>query len=454
MAIDTRIQRAVDDLNYFSPQTRRAALQSLSPDETRLSLDGMGPAPATPAVNLHCHTFFSYNAKGLSPTGVAWLARSLGWKAAGIVDFDVLDGVDEFMDAAAHLHMPAVAGIESRVFIPELADVEINSPGEPGIAYHIGVGFVSSHASDSKFLGQLKASAQARNRDIVSRVNAYLSPLAIDYSAHVLPLAPAGNPTERHLCDAYAAQARATFPRDADRAQFWADKLGVSPDTFDALETRPGEFQNLLRKKLMKRGGPGYVQPDSNAFPRLDAFNRFIAAEGAIPTVAWLDGCSQGEADADTLLDLHAKYGALALNIIPDRNWNIADSVEKRTKLANLKAIVDAARRRSFPIVVGTEMNAPGQRDVDDFAAAELQPYLDTFLDGAKTVCAHSALQRHAGLGYVSPWAVRNFPEMRARCEFYRGIGTALFDGAGAECLRALPKDPSPKDIVIALGNG
>ena len=47
-------------------------------------------------VNLHAHTFFSYNAYGYSPSKFAWLARKAGLAVAGIVDFDVLDGVDEF----------------------------------------------------------------------------------------------------------------------------------------------------------------------------------------------------------------------------------------------------------------------------------------------------------------------------------------------------------------------
>jgi len=35
-------------------------------------------------------------------------------------------------------------GIESRVFVPEFSDREINSPGEPGISYHMGTGFTTT----------------------------------------------------------------------------------------------------------------------------------------------------------------------------------------------------------------------------------------------------------------------------------------------------------------------
>ncbi len=44
-------------LNDFDPQVRRDALAELA--------RGVLPtATATPAVNLHCHTFFSFNAYG------------------------------------------------------------------------------------------------------------------------------------------------------------------------------------------------------------------------------------------------------------------------------------------------------------------------------------------------------------------------------------------------------
>jgi len=92
------------------------------------------PRPAEAAVvNLHCHTFFSFNAYGYSPTGLAWLARQRGFRALGIVDFDVFDGVDEFLEACEAVEVRGSAGLETRTFLPEFATREINSPGEPGV---------------------------------------------------------------------------------------------------------------------------------------------------------------------------------------------------------------------------------------------------------------------------------------------------------------------------------
>jgi hypothetical protein len=62
-------------------------------------------------VNLHCHTFFSYNAYGYSPSKFAWLGRKRGLAVAGIVDFDVLDGVEEFLEASQMLGLKGCAGL-------------------------------------------------------------------------------------------------------------------------------------------------------------------------------------------------------------------------------------------------------------------------------------------------------------------------------------------------------
>ena len=173
-----------------------------------VALAERGEAPCEPVkdvVNLHCHTFFSFNAYGHSPTSLAWLAKKRGFAAVGIVDFDVLDAVDEFLAACDLAGVRGSAGIETRVFIPEFATREINSPGEPGVYYHMGIGFTSGTVPPeaAPTLAAMRARADRRNREMAARVNAYLDPVTIDYERDVLPLTPAGNATERHMLLAY-----------------------------------------------------------------------------------------------------------------------------------------------------------------------------------------------------------------------------------------------------------
>lgn len=433
------LTRLEAQLNDFSPARRLQALESLI-------AAGEPPATERLAVNLHCHTCFSFNAFGFSPSGLAWLARRHGFRTLGIVDFDVLDGVDEFLDACDRLAVRGSAGMETRVFLPEFASREINSPGEPGVFYYMGIGFTSGQipTAVAPILTDMRRRAEERNRDMLARINAFLSPVTVDYECDVLPLTPAGNATERHMLAAYLKTAAECFP---DPVPFWAEKLQMMPEQVTAQIGDAAKFGNTLRAKLMKRGGVGYIQPGAETFPGVDEVNRLIVACGALPCATWLDGTSTGEQAEMELLDLLIGKGAVALNIIPDRNWNIADPEMRRQKVENLHAVVALADRLDLPLNIGTEMNAPGQKLVDDFDAPELAPVRQAFLDGADFVYGHTVLQRALGLGYQSDWALTYLPSRRERNDFYIKMGRRVPPGksglarlkrAGAEAQPAM----------------
>ncbi|MFN3983686.1 MAG: hypothetical protein ACK4SA_25235, partial [Caldilinea sp.] len=183
-AADVQLEQA---LNHFDPAVRRSALTSLLREQ-------IAPAAWRGIANMHCHTFFSFNAYGYSPTGLAWLARQEGIDLMGIVDFDVLDAVSEFLDACELTGVRGSAGIETRVYVPEFATREINSPGEPGVLYHMAIGFTQTDApaAAQAIIDELRMQSATRNRALIARVNAYLDPVTVDYSADVLPLTPAG----------------------------------------------------------------------------------------------------------------------------------------------------------------------------------------------------------------------------------------------------------------------
>jgi hypothetical protein len=431
-------------LNDFSPAKRTQALQAL--------LASGEPAGALqPAVNLHCHTFFSFNAYGYSPSGLAWLARQRGFKAAGIVDFDVLDGVDEFLEACELLAVHGSAGMETRVFIPEFASREINSPGEPGVYYYMGIGFPSSRppGTAAPILADMRRRAEERNRTMLARINAFLSPVMVDYDREVLPLTPVGNATERHMLTAILQAAAGRFP---DPVAFWAEKLQLTLEQVAAQIGNAVKFPNTLRAKLMKRGGVGYVQPGAETFPSLENVTRLIVACGALPCATWLDGTSAGEQASEELLGLLISKGVVALNIIPDRNWNISDPEMRRLKLQKLYEIVSLAGKLDLPLNVGTEMNAPGQKLVDDFDVPELAPVRQAFLDGADFIYGHTVLQRAAGLGYQSEWANAHLPTRRERNAFFTQAGRLAVPGrAGMTRLQALSPDLSPAAVLDRL---
>lgn len=344
-----------NSLDSFDPAVRRQALREIC-------AHAKWPEPGTD-VNLHSHTFFSYNAYGYSPTHFAVLARQRGLAYAGIVDFDVLDGLEEFYEAGNLLGLKTVVSLETRVFVPEFADRVINSPGEPGIAYHMGVGF--PRAVQHPLLKQMRATAEQRNRELVARVNTFTAPVTLDYDRDVLPLTPAGNATERHICEAYAKKGS---------PEFWRAKVGEGPN-----------LPALIRAKTMKKGGVGYAPPGQGSFPTMADFNRFVIAAGGIPTITWLDGTSEGEQAIEELFVVAMSTGAAALNIIPDRNLKL---------IQNLYRVIALAKKHDFPVIVGTEMNAPSNRFVDDFSSPELQPLVPVFLKGARIIHQHVQRQR------------------------------------------------------------
>jgi hypothetical protein len=435
------IEQLEQQLDSFDPAERKRALQSLlkqvEAGAIRLPASGR-------FVNLHCHTFFSYNTYGYSPTKFAWLARQAGLAVVGTTDFDVLDALDEFRDACRRLGLKGCSGLETRVYVPEFATRVINSPGEPGISYHMGVGFPRAHVPKPQepFLRGLKQTAQQRNRDLMQRVNQYLSPVELDYERDVLVLTPAGNATERHMCLAYARKARALFGDTDELTKFWSQKLGTEAGKLGLPEGR--DLLNTIRARTMKRGGVGYVQPDSGSFPLMADTNRFILAAGGMPVHTWLDGTSAGEQAIEELLHVAMSTGAVALNVIPDRNYTPGSQDQK---VQNLYRVLEVARQRHLVVVEGTEMNSPGQKFVDDFDTAELAPLLPVFLKGAHIVYAHSVLQCQCGLGYTSIWAEKHFGTAERKNAFFEEMGATL-QPPQADTLRELNDTASPNDIL------
>jgi len=414
------IEKLEQELDSFDPDKRKNALLALSEkvEAGQINL----PKPGTD-VNIHCHTFFSYNTYSYSPSKFAWLARKAGLAVAGVVDFDVLDALDEFLDACQLLGVKGCAGLETRVFVPEFEDRVINSPGEPGISYHMGVGFPSANVSEQQenFLAGLRETAQRRNRDLMERVNKHLRPVDLDFERDLLTLTPSGNATERHMCSAYARKALEIFGRPQELADFWSEKLSMEITTSQLPESR--DLLNAIRAKTMKRGGVGYVQPGKGSFPLMADTNNFILAAGGIPVHTWLDGTSDGEKAIAELLEVAMSTGAAAINVIPDRNYTPGAS---SVKLENLYHVVELAEKLHLPVVEGTEMNSPGQKFVDDFASKELEPLVPVFLKGANIVYAHSVLQRKCGLGYTSEWAKRSFENVAGKNKFFEELGSSL----------------------------
>jgi len=426
------VKELEEKLDSFDSSVRQSALRKLC---GLVEAGAVDLPSASRKVNLHCHTFYSYNSYGYSPAKIAWLSRRRGLAAAAVIDFDALDGLEEFLTAGSVLNLKCCGGFETRVFFPEFADKQINSPGEPGIAYHIGAAIPRGNldAKLGRFLQKMKATAQNRNIALMNKVNEYLKPVELDYEKDVTVLTPNGNATERHLCLAYARKAQQLFPDSDDLSNFWSDKLQIDAKELDLPEGV--DLLMALRAKTMKQGASGYVKAIGSEFLKMKDVNDFILAAGGIPTAAWLDGTTEAERDLSGLLEREMAQGIAAINIIPDRNYTSGVSDDR---LDNLVKAVSLAQELHLPVAVGTEMNSFGQKFVDDFDSHELKPMVDIFLKGAYIFYAHSVLERNCCLGYTSQWAKRKFSGRAEKNCFYQEVGFLL--------------SPAKEDLIKGLG--
>jgi hypothetical protein len=404
-------------LDDFDPAARQAALKTL------IAEHGGKLPPAGTNLNMHLHSFFSYNAEGWSPSHLAWEARKAGLYAAGLCDFDVLDGLEEFLEAAARLDLRATVNLETRAFMRDYADVDLSSPGEPGVTYIMGAGFTrlpTAGSSQAEGLDGYRRRAQERNLALISRINPHVPEIAVDYEQDVLPLTPRGGATERHIIAAYVNKAAMAC---ADVAAFWAKTLDKGAASTQALLDDRPSLEDAVRSTLAKRGGYGYEQPSEDTFPAVDDFIDWVRANGAIPMTTWLDGTSAGESDARGLLEYLRDKGAVALNIVPDRNWNVSDPAARATKIANLNAIVAGAVDLHLPVNIGTEMNKLGLPFVDDLAVEALRPHAETFTTGAQIMVGHTLLARYAALPYAGQAANDMFADVVAKNDFFAAVG-------------------------------
>lgn len=421
-------------LDNFDLKTRDAALQQLI-KTTELPEAGN-------LYNMHCHSFFSYNSEGWSPTRIAFNCAKEGLYAAALCDFDVLDGLGEFLAAAQKLSLRSAVDLETRAYVPPMSDVDISSPGEPGVTYIMGCGFTAipcAESSAGKTLAKLRQGAQGRNLALIARINGALPAIAIDYEKDVTPLTPKGVATERHIVRAYRVRSTEVFEDKSEMTGFWTPLLKCTEEEFEDISTNIPKFEDLIRNALAKRGGIGYTQPTPETFPPASEFVQWVKNCNAIPTIAWLDGTSGGEADADSLLDLMTGMGCAALNIIPDRNWNIKDADTAALKQQKLDEIVKAAVKRDLPINIGTEMNKGGLPFVDDITGPVLSKYEDVFTKGTNIMVGQTVLAKYAGMPYCSEKATAMFDSVAAKNDFYAAVGAlpALSEAKAAEYAEA-----------------
>ena len=254
------------------------------------------------------------------------------------------------------------------------------------------------------------------------------------------------------MLDAYETKARAMFGEGERLAEFWSIKIVEELERVRPLLEDLPVLKELIRARLMKHGGVGYVQPDEGMFPALEDVVQMTLDCGALPSGAWLDGTNEGEADPRKLFEFLRSKGCVAMTMIPDRNWNVKRQ-ERELKVGKLSAAVATARELEMPLLVGTEMNKYGSKFVDDFDCDALAPHLEEFRRGAHIAWGHTLLKMTAGVGYVGEWAEANFSgRVAEKNEFFRRIGAAPYpDQKVLQHCVEIGENGGPEDFLKAI---
>ena len=436
-----------NQLNDTDVQIRREAIFEIH----QMIEDGeLTPPPPQENCNLHVHSFYSYNAFGHSPSSLAWLARREGIQLMGIIDFDTLEGTDEFLWACDQLNVRGTVSLETRIYLPEFADRVITSKGQPGVAYYILSGFTSGNLSPQAQVAysNLRNYLTSRNRRIIQSLNDFLSPLTIDYGSDVVTMSAGETPTERHIMEAYYQSAINSMENPT---AFWSEKLGIDLYDVERLHPQPSTFRRVMREKLVKTGNIAYQSPDTVNYPTIKLVNELANLTVSLPTLVWANGTNPGEREEAVLLDYLVKKGLLGMNIVPDRSINVLDS-EKDFRYKCLCEVIELAAQFDLPIFIGTEMNQPGHKWVDDLNLPALAPFKQSFMDGAFLLHGHTMLTRHADLGYRSDWSEDQFNDRRSRNAYFTKIGALLPNTIESRhFLQNLPSDLSAKDLTSLI---
>jgi len=354
------------------------------------------------------------------------------------------------------------AGIETRVFVPELVPDEINSRrAQPGVAYHMGIGFATGRVPQAvaPILADLGRRADPERTGPSSTGS---MPISIPVgpstmSATCWPLTPAGKPdgsgTWWPLTSRTAGRAGDRSRRLAGPAS-WGGTRGrrcaaamQNPAGFQ--NPGPGQTDEAGRRRLCgARVGHGS--------PRWRPFHTLIQACGALPCLPGWTGCPAART---------GHRGAAGVGLSQGRGRTGTSSLTATGTVADpgpapgLRCrtwyrIVELARDLDLPLNVGHRDEQLRQRLADDFDAAELAPLRPAFLDGAAMIW-----RPHRAAGAPRPGLSRasGRPALcrgrRERNTFYTPASPPGAAGrAGQVALGALPRDPEPEQVLASLG--
>jgi hypothetical protein len=389
-----------------------------------------------PAFNTHVHLPPNFSAFETVEDAIETAARE-GVRVMGSSNFHDFGVYDRFEAAASAHGIAALFGLE---FISVLEEeqrkgVKINDPDNPGRAYICGKGIpapTSPSEATQRFMDVAKASNEARTRQMVELIGGLFAEAGLDlevgYGSIVAAVAARAQVPaewvvlqERHVALGFQLaffEQVAVARRGALLAKVYGQPARAAVE--DAVAT-----QGELRSRLMKAGGPAFVEETPIPFRDGLAFVLGLAAIPVYPTVA--DGASPicgFEDPVEALIERLRDYEIHGAELIPPRNAP-----------GTVDEYITAWRDAGIFTMVGTEHNTLERIPLDPTCrdGIPLSPLArDICWEGTCIVAAHQHLRREGKAGYVDGEGRLNptFPDGETRMRYFAELGEEILVAA------------------------
>jgi len=395
------------------------------PDEETILEEYFNPFADPPLlVNNHFHTPYSFSAFN-NMTEIFNQANKEGIDALGINDFITMEGYDEFNRLAYENKKFPLFNIEFMGLMKEEQEkgILINDPNNPGRVYFCGKGLsfpVNLSETNREVLESVTQNSLNQTEAMVVLLNKHLkkikSPFNLDFK-EIQAEYTRGLVRERHLAKALRIKITDHYKSTKGKETFLKKLYGGKNGTVNI--DKPGELDNELRSKLLKKGGVAFVEEDNDAFLSLPEIKEIILGAQGIPCYPVLLDDAAGnytdfEKDFPELLKSLTKNRVFAVELIPGRN-----------DFSIVKEFVSVFSEKGFIITFGTEHNTPDPAPLKVACRDNVPLDKDLIAVNYQSTCviaAHQYFVAKGKPGYLTP---EGFPRLEKQDDFI-AIGNAV----------------------------
>ncbi len=354
-------------------------------------------------VNCHIHTPYSFSAFDDLEQAFS-MAAGEEVKVLGINDFNTTEGYSRFYELSLEYGVFPLFNIEFMGLLTEEQNegIRINDANNPGRIYFCGKGLdypVSLSGNSAAKISSVAGESHRQVREMTARLNDLLQSVGsgerIEFD-RVRGELTMGMVRERHLAKALRLMIFQKYTAACDRRTFLKDLFGGNEPGADTDDV--AAIENELRGRLLKSGGPAFVEEDSKAFLDIDEVCGIIADAGGIPCYpVLLDGAGGNYTEFESDLE------SLALRL---RSWDVAavELIPGRNSPEAVRRFTGFFREEGFVVMFGTEHNTPALQPLTVTTGDGGAPDPDlagiSYL-GACIVAAHQYLRAKGEEGYA-----------------------------------------------------